>query len=202
MHGEAATDAHLGEKLQKVLDYVYAQQQKGETKHAGLLAFNGVIISTLLKYLPTPVCIWAVILAIAGVVFILVGVFFSIWGFYPNLGSAKRRLTKENPESGKSPKRCKRDCKLKKNDGETATAEEAPIIFFGSAAKYGCGEGYLNAFDSVCATANEYNLDLATQIVHNSKIVNHKFNTFGKALWFSIPGLCLIIASFVFNLLS
>jgi len=175
MHGESAADDHLGEKLQKVLDYVYTQQQKGETKHAGLLAFNGVLISALLKYFQTTDCIWVNILAIAGVVCILVGVFFSVWGFYPNLGSARRR--------------------------QTDTAEEAPIIFFGSAAKYICGEGFLNAFDSLCA-ADEYNLDLATQIVYNSKIANHKFITFRKALWFTIPGLCLIIASFVFNLLS
>jgi hypothetical protein len=85
--------------------------------------------------------------------------------------------------------------------GNILDPNQENLLFFGSIAKY-TAPNYLKAIylhyeQQIITTYDEHELDLAEQIVINSKITARKFNLFKQGLYCSIFGLAFPIASFI-----
>ena len=219
----------IREALENVLKSVYGQQQKAETKHAGLLAFNAATISALFKEFPAIYSKYfdihgthsgnafcPVVFAISGGVFLIFSVVLSTWSFFPNLKTTPIETAGETclPES---------------------TVLETPVMSFLAAARFSCGKAYLNMFKKTYSDSdtsdnklprrkqrvinrrlralrpkgrgirpksNKYNNQLAAQIVHNSKIALSKYRKFKPAVIVSLIGLVLVLLSFAFYLVK
>ena len=202
--------------INSVLNSVYEQQRKAETKHAGLLAFNGAVVSALLKYytavgLASGDATCSVVFAILGGLFLLAGVVLSAWSFVPKLGTTP--ADPPNPTNGSpceekeevpSPS-TKKNCELP----QKINTNDKPIMSFLAAKEYKSGKEYLDVFvplhggsDAAKACADAYNKQLAAQIVYNSKIVWGKYSLFTLASVGSIIGLVFTLTSFFINLIA
>lgn len=155
----------MKEILKEVYQHCLDMQKIGETKNAGLIAFNGAISLTTIKFLTDGVqnCYFKYYL-----IFVIACTLISI---FLNLSALSAQL--------------------KHKEQEICNYKSKNLLFFGTVANY-TPENYLNQLKieyNLTEELTKYNIDLSTQIVINAQIALRKLKLFNSAFKWTIAGI-------------
>lgn len=163
----------LEEKLRYTFSLVNEWLRFAEAKNTGLFAFNAALLAGTLKYSSSTNGNGIVFLLVAGIGFLAGALTMNLLSFLPLLSeqySQKERAFRptDNP------------------------------LFFGDCAKYSIND-YFRLFNSrLCdpVTPRDRHVDLAKQIITNSKIAVSKYNKFAIAAKLSLVGILTLVFYF------
>jgi len=179
MYGEPESSVFYRRKIiSDILNQVYDQQRIAETKHAGLLALNAVLLAGIwqMGFKMSITSPYTDVIIFANIA-LIISIGISLVSFKPNL--------KATPVTG-----------------NMSNTQPSPIMSYLAASRYCNGKEYLETLSRKLMTerdGEDYDNELASQIVHNSKIALNKFTKFRYAIYLNLLGIVLVIVSLIIN---